>query len=106
MHRDLDQVLKDLRGFLMNEARNVGSIAMSLRISTRRLAPFHQDSRVVALERGIEDALEALWNTRAAIVDLAKPLPAREVGEKKPAPRRRRRKADRRADDVDTKGDE
>ena len=78
---------------------------MSLRISTRRLAPFHQDSRVVALERGIEDAFEALWSTRAAIVELAKPLPAREVGEKKPAPRRRRRKAVR-ADDVDTKGDE
>jgi len=58
------------------------------------------------LERGIEDAFEALWSTRAAIVELAKPLPAREVGEKKPAPRRRRRKADRRADDVDTKGDE
>jgi hypothetical protein len=106
MHRDLDEVLKDLRGFLMNEANKVGSIAMSLRISTRRLTPFHQDSRVVALERGIEDALEALWNTRAAIVDLAKPLPARGPGAKNPARRRRRRKRDRSPEDVDPKGDE
>ncbi|HEX9737117.1 MAG TPA: hypothetical protein VGG06_34575 [Thermoanaerobaculia bacterium] len=36
MRRDFEEVLKGLRGFLMNEAENVASIAMSLQAAAAK----------------------------------------------------------------------